>query len=149
MVHGQVFLKRERGWHFSCLIFSRVIIFTFRNYLTKSSSAAGCSQHQQTSTTSVWCILQLMMTFLYVRRHVLPSQHLEQLAADDDFVKVLYSLKNCVMHMMKRFFFCHHGFMKKSHFKLSKNELENIPQIKGFKKLTLPTPIPDKRKKLT
>ena len=31
MVQGQVFLKGG-GWHFSYLIFSRFIIFTFRNY---------------------------------------------------------------------------------------------------------------------
>ena len=31
----QVFLKEgEGGWHFSYLIFSRFIIFTFRNYFT-------------------------------------------------------------------------------------------------------------------
>ena len=34
MVQSQVFLKgREGGCHFSYLIFSRFIIFTFRNYL--------------------------------------------------------------------------------------------------------------------
>ena len=34
MVQGQVFLKGEGvvGWHFSFLIFSRFIIFAFRNY---------------------------------------------------------------------------------------------------------------------
>ena len=32
MVQGQVFLKE--GWHFSYLIFSKFIIFTFRNYFT-------------------------------------------------------------------------------------------------------------------
>ena len=31
MVQGQVFLKGG-GWHFSYLIFSRFIIFTFKNY---------------------------------------------------------------------------------------------------------------------
>ena len=29
---GAGFLKRGGGWHFSCLIFSKFIIFTFRNY---------------------------------------------------------------------------------------------------------------------
>ena len=33
MGQGQIFLK-EGGWHFSYLIFSRFIIFTFRNYFT-------------------------------------------------------------------------------------------------------------------
>ena len=33
MVKGQVFLK-EWDWHFSFLIFSRFIIFTFKNYFT-------------------------------------------------------------------------------------------------------------------
>ena len=32
MVQGQVFLKGGYFWHFSYLIFSRFIIFTFRNY---------------------------------------------------------------------------------------------------------------------
>ena len=33
--HGQVLLKKAwGGWHFSYLIFSRFIIFTFRNYFT-------------------------------------------------------------------------------------------------------------------
>ena len=44
----------------------------------------------------------------------------------DDFVKLLYSLQNCVMHLKKRYFFCHRNFTK-SHSKLSKNEPENIP----------------------
>ena len=34
MVQGHVFLKGGRGWHFSYLIYSRFIIFTFRNYFT-------------------------------------------------------------------------------------------------------------------
>ena len=35
MVQGQVFLKGGRGmWHFSYLIFSRFMIFTFRSYFT-------------------------------------------------------------------------------------------------------------------
>ena len=33
MGQGQIFLK-EGGWHFPYLIFSRFIIFTFRNYFT-------------------------------------------------------------------------------------------------------------------
>ena len=36
MVQGQVFLKGGGRWHFSYLIFSRFIIFTFRNYFTLS-----------------------------------------------------------------------------------------------------------------
>ena len=49
MVHEQVFLNRELGrwgvqgggvWHFCCLIFSRFIIFTFRNY-----SLENCVMH--------------------------------------------------------------------------------------------------------
>ena len=32
MVQGQVFLKAGGGWHFSYLVFSRFINFTFRNY---------------------------------------------------------------------------------------------------------------------
>ena len=34
MMQGQVFLKGGGDWHFSYLIFSRSIIFTFRNYFT-------------------------------------------------------------------------------------------------------------------
>ena len=71
MVQEQVFLKGDGkgGCHFSCFIFSKFIIFTFRNY----------------------------------------------------------PLQNCVMHLKKNYFFCHHNFMKKGHSKLSKNEPENIP----------------------
>ena len=39
MVQGQVFLKWGEGWHFSCLIFSNFIIFTFTNYFTLSKIA--------------------------------------------------------------------------------------------------------------
>ena len=47
MVQGWVFLKDE-GWQFSNLIFSRFIIFTFRNYLShhQLQDAANTSQHQ-------------------------------------------------------------------------------------------------------
>ena len=31
------------------------------------------------------------------------------------------------MRIKKNYFFCHHNFMKKGHYKLSKNEPENIP----------------------
>ena len=34
MVQGQVFLKKKGGWQFCYLIFSKFIIFTFRNYFT-------------------------------------------------------------------------------------------------------------------
>ena len=53
MVQGQVFLKEGESWHFIYLIFSRFIIFTLRNYFTKSSSAAGRSQHQLTSAADI------------------------------------------------------------------------------------------------
>ena len=81
MVQGQVFLKGG-GCHFSYLIFLRFIIFTFRNYFTKSPSAA----RQPTSAN-------------------ISSRRLVPPAADDDFVKLVYSLKNCVMHLKKSFFF--------------------------------------------
>ena len=58
---------------------------------------------------------------------VLPSQCLVHAVAGDDFVKLLYSLQNCVMNLKKKIFFCHHSRMKKSHPKCSKNEPENIP----------------------
>ena len=35
--------KRGGSWHFSFLIFLRFIIFTFKNYFTKSSLAVGLS----------------------------------------------------------------------------------------------------------
>ena len=44
--------------------------------------------------------------------------------------KLLYLLQNCVMHLKKIIFFCHHNFMKKCHSKLSENKPENVPQIK-------------------
>ena len=31
------------------------------------------------------------------------------------------------MRFKKNYFFCHHNFMKKGHYKLSKNEPENVP----------------------
>ena len=34
------------------------------------------------------------------------------------------------MHLKENDFFCYHNFMKNDHSKLSKNEHENIPQIK-------------------
>ena len=69
MVQGQVFLKGG-DWHFSYFVFSRFIIFAFRNYFTLS--------------------------------------------------KILL----CIFEE-KKFFFCHHNFMKKDHSKLSKDEPEN------------------------
>ena len=141
MVQGQVILGGEGGdWHFSYIVFSRFIIFTLINYFTKSSSAAGCSQHQhyQQSTSADIC-----------------SQHLVHAAAEDDFVicwnacveKCLCCQANvwCVLQLMmhllnyftlykivlyiwwKIIFFCHHNFMEKSHAELSKNEPKNIP----------------------
>ena len=79
MVQGQVFLRGGGeggggGLHFSYLIFSWFIIFTFRNYFT------------------------LCKIVLYIWR--------------------------------KKKIFCHHNFLKKGRSKLSKNEPENIPQIK-------------------
>ena len=54
MVQEQDFLKgKGEGWHFPYLIFSKLIIFTFRNYFTKSLSAAGCSTHQPTSAANI------------------------------------------------------------------------------------------------
>ena len=55
-------------WDFSYLIFSRFIIFTFKNDFTKSLSAAGHSQHQSASAADI------------------SSQYLVHPAADDDFV---------------------------------------------------------------
>ena len=49
---------------------------------------------------------------------MLPSQRLVCPAADDDFVKLLYSLQNCYAFEEKKFFY-HYNFMKKSNSKLS------------------------------
>ena len=51
---------------------------------------------------------------------LLQSHRLVRPVVDDNFVKLLYSLQNCVIS-------CHRSFMKKSHPKFSKNEPENIP----------------------
>ena len=80
MVQKQVFLKGE-DCHFSYLIFSRFIIFTFRNYFT------------------------LCKIVLYT------------------FAKLCYAFE-------ENYFFCHHNFGEKIYSKLSKNEPENIQEIK-------------------
>ena len=46
MVQGQVFLKGD--WHFSYLIFSRFIIFTFRNYIFTFYPLQNCFMHLKT-----------------------------------------------------------------------------------------------------
>ena len=40
-------------------------------------------------------------------------------AADDDFIKLLYSLQNCVMHLKKKYFFLPPYFYEKSCLKLN------------------------------
>ena len=55
------------------------------------------------------------------------SQRLVRPAADDDFVKLLYSLQNCVMYLKKNYFLLPPELHKKSQSKLSKNEPENMP----------------------
>ena len=135
MVQRQVFLKGGKGgWNFSFLIFSRFIIFTFRNYFINSSSAAGCSQHQQPTSgasCSWWWLLYVEMRvwtsasvamltsgvscswwgLCYMSKCtcgqvlVFPSQRLVHPAADDDFLKLLYSFQNCVIHLKKKNFF--------------------------------------------
>ena len=114
------------GWHFSYLIFSRFVIFTFRNYFTKSSSSAGCSRHQQLTSVDI------------------SSRRLERPTAGDDFIcrnaradKCLCCQVDvwCVLQLMmtllnyftlcklmlciwrKIIFFCHYGFMKKNYSK--------------------------------
>ena len=137
-------------------------------------------RHQLQDAADIWCVLQLMMTFLYVETYVwtsacvakrtsgascswwwfflyvetyvwtsacvakptsgascgwwwlfymskctcgqvlvLQSRRLVCAAADDDFVKLLYSLQNCVI-WRKIIFYCHHNY-EKSHSKLFKN----------------------------
>ena len=116
-------LESAWSWHFSYLIFSRFMIFTSRNYFTKSSSAAGCSQHQQQTSggSCSWQWLCYMSKCTCGEVLVLQSQRLVFLAADHDFVNLLYSLQN-------GFFFCHHNIWKevKNESKLPKNEPGNI-----------------------
>ena len=78
---GAGLLKRAGG-HFSSLIFSRFIIFTFRNYFTNLQS------HYQLQDAAY-----------------ISSKHLVHPAPDDDFVKLLHSLQNCIMHLKKNYFF--------------------------------------------
>ena len=117
MMQGQVFLKGG-SCHFSYLIFSRFIVLKFRYLFTKSSPAAGLSQYQPnsaadinryqqaTSVTSCSCY-----NFLYMSKRtcgqvlVFPNQRLVHPAADDDFVKLLYSLQSCVMRLKENHFF--------------------------------------------
>ena len=61
------------------------------------------------SAVNIWCILQVMMTLLYVETYVWRSASVTMpmsgaSAADDDFVKLLYSLQNCVVHLKKKNF---------------------------------------------
>ena len=91
MVQGQVFLKGEveGGVYFSCLVFSRFIIFTFRNYkgiscMTYPTSGNISSRRLMSSIadndfftcqnsgvnkclccqSDVWCVLRQMMTLI-------------------------------------------------------------------------------------
>ena len=77
---------------------------------TPSTSANISSRHQPASAADIWCVLQLMMTLMHVEMHVwqvvvLPRRRLVRPAADDEFVKLLYSLQNYVMHLKKNYFF--------------------------------------------
>ena len=117
MMQGQVFLKGG-SWHFSYLIFSRLIVLKFRYLFTKSSAAAGLSQYQPNSAADISRYQQLRLSrpaavynFLYMSKRtcgqvlVFPSQRLVHPAADDDFVKLLYSLQSCVMRLKENHFF--------------------------------------------
>ena len=86
------------------IFFSSFIIFIFGNYFAKSSSAAGCSRHQQltSSVSCSWWWLCFMSKHMFGQVLVLPSQHLGHPAADGDFVKLPYSLRNCVINLKKK-----------------------------------------------
>ena len=75
IVQGQVFLKEGLALFLFNLL--KVYHFYIQNYFTKSSSAARHSQHQQLTSADIssqqWCILQLLMTLLYVEMQVWTS----------------------------------------------------------------------------
>ena len=61
---------------------------------------------RSTSAADIWCVLQLVMTLLYVETHVWTSAcvvkpTLGRPAVDDDFIKLLYSLQNYVIQLKK------------------------------------------------
>ena len=103
MLQRQVFLKgRGKGLEGTFPF----IIFTFRDWFPTSSSTAGQGAAD------------------------INSQRLVRPAADDDFVKLLYSLQNCVRYLKKNYFLLPPELHEKSQSKLSKNEPENMPWIK-------------------
>ena len=54
MVQGQVFLK-GRGWHFSYIVFSSFIIFTFKNYFTLCKIMLSFEEKLFLSATIIFC----------------------------------------------------------------------------------------------
>ena len=77
--------------------------------VAKPTSGASCS----------WWWLFYMSKCTCGQVLVLQSRRLVCATADDDFVKLLYSLQNCVI-WRKIIFYCHHNY-EKSHSKLFKN----------------------------
>ena len=112
MVQGQAFLKGGLAlflfnffkiYHFYILKLLDKVIISCKTQLT----SAAISRHQQ-STSSVscsWWWFCYMLNSTCGQVLVLPSRRLMQPAAnDDDFVKLLYSLQDCVMHLKKNYF---------------------------------------------
>ena len=139
MVQGQVILGGRGGLALFLYSFFKVYHFYIDKLFYKviisccmqptSTSTVNISWHLQSTSGACcsWRWLCYMLKCMCGQVLVLPSECLVCSAADDAFVKLLYSLQNCVMHLMKNYFFCHHNFMEKSHAKLSKNEPKNIP----------------------
>ena len=117
MMQGQVFLKGG-SWHFSYLIFSRLIVLNLDIYLQSRQQlqdSANISRIQQLTSADInsqrLSRPAAVYNFLYMSKRtcgqvlVFPSQRLVHTAANDDFVKLLYSLQSCVMRLKENHFF--------------------------------------------
>ena len=105
----------------SYIFFSWFIIFTFRNYFTKSSSAAGRSRHQQLTSANISSRHLVhpaagddfvICWNVRVDKCLCCQTDIWHPTADEDFAKLLNSLQNCVC-IWRNIFFCHLSFMKK------------------------------------
>ena len=124
MVQRPSLLKRGKeggDWHFSNSIFSRFIIFTFRNYFISSSSA----------NISSWCLVHPAADdyFLYVKTQVWTSAGVAKWCLvcpeADEALLNYFTLCKIVLCI-----FCsHHNFMK-SHSKLPKKNLKIFHKLR-------------------
>ena len=117
MMQGQVFLKRGELAHFifnfvQGLLFLHLEIPLQSHYQLQDT--ANIIWHQQFTSADI-SSQSLVRTaagddFVICRNtggqvFVLPSRSLMHSAADDNFIKLLYSFQNCVMHLKKTYFF--------------------------------------------